>query len=132
MITSRRSMGRAIGDSGGASGRGQNTANGNARPQPAEITPAQIIMETRAQFFKCSTPTLVKIPKTARPARKTIVAPTVDLKNGGICGEAPACGIRLMPAIPATEMRIVTRLTSIRTTPPATTETDGNEEYMTE
>ncbi len=130
MITSRRSMGRAIGDSAGASGMGPNTANGNARPQPAEITPAQIIMETRAQFFKCSTPTLVKIPKIARPAKKTIVATTVDLTNGGICGEAPACGIRLMPAIPATEMRIVTRLTSIPTTPAATTELDGPEGFM--
>src|SRR5258708_36500113 len=130
MITIRRSMGRAIGDSAGASGMGPNTANGNARPQPAEITPAQIIMETRAQFFKCSTPTLVKIPKIARPAKKTIVAPTVDLTNGGICGEAPACGIRLMPAIPATELRIVTGLTSLPPTPAAPTELDGPDGFM--
>src|SRR6266481_6402354 len=125
-----RTKGRATGDCAGASGMGINAAKGNARPENAAITAPQISMETRAQFFKCSTPTLVKMPKIARPARKTIVATTVDLTNGGICGEAPACGIRLMPAIPATEMRIVTRLTSIPTTPAATTELDGPEGFM--
>ena len=130
MISRIRTKGRAIGDSAGASGIATNAANGNAKPQNAAITPPQISMETRAQFLKCSTPTLVKMPKIARPPKKTNIATAVDLTNGGIGGAAPAGGIRLMPAIAATAMRIVTRLASIPTTPAAMTELDGPEGFM--
>src|SRR5258707_1020868 len=125
-----RTKGRAIGDCAGASGMGINAAKGNARPENAAITAPQISMETRAQFFKCSTPTLVKMPKIARPARKTIIATAVDLTDCGRGGEDPAGGIRLMPAIAATAMRIVTRLASMATTPAAMTEPDGPEGFM--
>src|SRR6266481_1466267 len=125
-----RTKGRATGDCAGASGIGINAAKGNARPENAAITAPQISMETRAQFFKCSTPTLMKMPKIARPARKTIIATAVDLTDWGMGGEELAGGIRLKPAIAATAMRIVTRLASMATTPAAMSEPDGPEGFM--
>src|SRR5260370_36548152 len=125
-----RTKGRATGDCAGASGMGINAAKGNARPEKAAITAPQISMETRAQFFKCSTPTLVKMPKIARPAKKAIVATTVDLTNGGICGETPAGGIRRMPAIAGAAMRIVARLASMATNPAAVAETGHPDDFM--
>src|SRR6266851_5154079 len=130
IITSMRTMGRLIGDPAGDSGMGTNVAKGSARPQNAAITPPQISMETRAHLLKCSTPTLVKMPKIARPANRTIITTAVDLTNGGIGGEALSGGIRLMPAIAATAMRIAIRLASMPTTRAATTELDGPEGFM--
>src|SRR5258708_28932572 len=125
-----RTKGRATGDCAGDSGIGINAAKGNARPENAAITAPQISMEIRAQFFKCSTPTLVKMPKIARPARKTIIATAVDLTDCGRGGEELAGGIRLMPAIAATAMRIVTRLARMPTSPAAITEPDGPERVI--
>src|ERR1700741_4327141 len=125
-----RTKGRATGDCAGPSGMGINAAKGNARPENAAIMAPQISMETRAQFFKCSTPTLVKMPKIARPARKTIIATPADLTDCGMGGEELTGGVRLLPAIAATAMRIVTRLGSMAPTPAAMTEPDGPEGFM--
>ncbi len=121
---------RLIGEGPGGSWIGPNAAKAKARPQKMAITPPQISMEMRAQFFKRSTPTLVKMPKIARPANTTIIATTMDFANAGIAGAAFPGGIMLRPTIAATAMRIASRLASIPITPAATTELERPEGFM--
>jgi len=70
------------------------------------------------------------MPKPARPAKSNIIATAMDFTLGGISGEPLACGSMLIPAIPATAMRIAKRLARMPTTPAAMMELDGPEEFM--
>ena len=124
-----RIYGKLAAGSADISGSGTSDVNSNMRPEKAVITPPQISMETRAQFFRRSRPMQVKMPKIATPAMRRRIAMSMDLAKGGIAVEL-VDGIIANPAMAPSVPRIINRLNRIPTMAAATTELDGPEGFM--
>src|SRR5271165_209894 len=107
-----------------------NAMNISASPLKTVMMPPHTNIEIRAQFFRRSTLTLVKMPKIARQANSTIMAMTMDLAKGGIPAELGDWGNNIMPTIAVTALRRPNRLARMPTTAAAMTELDGPEAFM--
>ena len=105
-------------------GSGMNVRNAKPNPQIAAVIPDQTKAEMRAQFLSRSTPTPVKIPKIARPA-KNAMAPTVRLRTKlGNCGPVWEAGVtRIARTIKHDPSRVST-LPIMATIPAAVTEAE--------
>src|ERR1700737_5269658 len=112
-------------------GSGMNARNAKPNPQIAAVIPDQTKAEMRAQFLRRSTPTPVKIPNTARPA-KHAMAPAVTLRTRlGNCGPVCEVGVTRTARTINDPPSSVIALPTMATIPAVVTEAEGFLEVVT-
>ena len=115
----------------GGAGKGMNARKMRMNAHIVAVTPDQTSTEMRAQFLSRSTPTPVKIPRIARPKKKTTVPSAMArarLGNGGPAFELGSVRTAKNPkAVPSS----TSTLPTMATTPAAVTDAVGPRKVFT-